>query len=339
MKKTITLILLLITICGTASAQSAYNQLKTLAGTDVTVPKPSNPVCAYCGVPLNGTPHKSTCPYATTSAATSTGSYNTRTTSGYSGSTVSTNQYLISTATSLLGGMLSAALSSNRQRQITSEISKQAGNGDGGFYVTKNSDGYYSIWDDEEQKWVITPEASIMTRMYLYDCHAACIQRWTGKKWGIADLTRRNKAWASKFTYWFQFDDVNCVDKNAPIGVAKGKKNPKWGLVTRNKNNDSWTMTYKPEFSSLSIIQADGRFFAVCGKDGLCTLIDLFGNVLIPLLYKAISPAYVEDGTIYFTVQSSDGWGIIDEHGKEILPCIYESITIGEDGLETTMRQ
>ena len=184
MKKTITLILLFFTILGSVSAQTAYNQLKKIAGTDVSVPKASDPVCAYCGVKLNGTPHKSTCPYATKSVSTTTKSGGTSISSGYSGTTISTNAYLISTATSLLGDLLTTALSANRQRQITSEISKQEGNGDGGFYVTKNSDGYYSIWDDNQQKWIMTPEASIMTRMYIYDCHAACIQRWTGKNCG-----------------------------------------------------------------------------------------------------------------------------------------------------------
>lgn len=338
MKKTITLILLFITILGTASAQTAYNQLKNLAGTNVSVPKASDPVCAYCGVKLNGTPHKSTCPYATKSVSTTTKTSGTSIPSGYSGTSVSTNTYLISTATSLLGDLLTTALSANRQRQITSEISKQEGNGDGGFYVTKNSDGYYSIWDDNQQKWIMTPEASIMTRMYIYDCHAACIQRWTGKKWGIADLTR-DKPWAGKFFLWFQFDDVKCVDKEAPIGVAKGKKNPKWGLVTKNKVTGNWSMTQKPQFSSIQIVCVDGRYFAICEKDGLCALIDLYGNVLIDFLYKTISPAYADGGVIYFAVEGNDGWGLVDEFGKELMPCIYESITIGENGLQATPRQ
>ena len=107
-----------------------------------------------------------------------------------------------------------------------------------------------------------------------------------------------------------------------------------WGLFTKNKTLGTWSLTQTPQYTSISMLYADNRYFALCSKDGLYTLIDLYGKVIIPLLYKNISPAYVSEGILYFTIEGEDGWGLVNEFGETILPCIYQSIFLGENGIE-----
>ncbi|MBP5135465.1 MAG: WG repeat-containing protein [Paludibacteraceae bacterium] len=336
MKKRIAILFALFFLCYHATnAQSAYGQLKQMGG-NVSVPKASNPACAYCGA-KGGAPHKSTCPYAPKAGSSSAGG--TSAGAKTSNPSVSANSYMISTATSLLGNVLSSALSYNSHRQITAQPSTKPGNGDNGFYVMKGSDGYISIWDDNSQRWVIDPQSSTFPDIIIYDSRAACLLRWAGKKWGIMDL-ERNGSWLKKFVQFFTYDDVICIAKDAPIGVGlKKKKQMIWGLFTKNKTLGTWSLTQTPQYTSISMLYADNRYFALCGKDGLYTLIDLYGKVIIPLLYKNISPAYVSEGILYFTIEGEDGWGLVNEFGDTILPCIYQSIFLGENGIEVIEKQ
>jgi len=337
MKTRFSLLILSIFVSLNIGAQSAMNQLKSIANTNVSIPPASKCVCAYCKG-QNG--HKSSCIYSpkTSSSHSSTTSSSASTFSNSTKSTIS------SLTSSLMSSMLSSYLSSlpgkyERQMQMNAAAQKMYGVSGGeadGYVVAVGTDGYYSIWSDNSRKWVFEePYASTITDMILYNPHATCIQRWLGHKWGVFDVTYGSATKSyRKAIEVFKYDSVKCVAKNAPIAVGLKKgKTYRWGLITKHNILDSWSHTVKNEWDNFDILPMAVANYAIGHKDGKCALFAQDGTILIPLLYDMFLPAFFDGTNTFFFVCINALWGMVDEKGTVYVPCEYDDIKYVEEGV------
>lgn len=336
MKKIILFFALSVVTLSGVYAQSAYGQLKSMAGS-ASVPPASKAVCAYCKS-QNPYVHNAGCPYASKSVAPGVASSKTTSTSGSAVAAVS------SLTGSLMTSVLSSYLSSlpgkyERQMQMNAAAQKLYGVPGGeadGFVVAVGTDGYYSIWDDNSRRWVFEePYASTITDMILYNAHAACIQRWLGHKWGVFDVTHGSAAKSyRKAIEVFKYDSVKCVARNAPIavGLKKGKKY-RWGLITKHDVLDSWSHTVKNEWDNFDILPTVLTNFAIGHKDDKCALFAQNGSMVVQPLYDAITPVFADGTHTYFFVCMNALWGLMNELGELLVPCEYEDIKYTEEGV------
>lgn len=337
MKTRFSLLILSIFVSLNIGAQSAMNQLKSIANTNVSIPPASKCVCAYCKG-QNG--HKSSCIYAPKTSS----SYSSTTSSSASTSSNSTKSTISSLTSSLMTSMLSSYLTSlpgkfERIAQMNAAAQKMYGVSGGeadGYVVAIGTDGYYSVWSDKSRKWVFNdPASSTLTDIIMYNAHATCIQRWLGHKWGVFDVTVGNtsKNYRNAIEV-FKYDSVKCVAKDAPIAVGKKKgKNYIWGLITKENNSDSWSHTVENKWDNFDILPTVLANFAVGRKDGKLALFAQDGTILVPLLYESFLPAFSDETRTFFFVSINSLWGLIDQQGTVYVPCEYDDIKYVEEGV------
>ncbi|MBP5344796.1 MAG: WG repeat-containing protein [Bacteroidales bacterium] len=336
MNKLVFLLILSLTISSSASAQSAYNQLKNMAGS-AKVPPASKCVCAYC---KSSTPyiHHAGCPYAnkTTTLATSS----SKSTSPSTSSVVSslTGSLMTSVLSSYLSGLSDRQARNAQMNAAAEKLFGVPGGEADGFVVAVGTDGYYSIWDDNSKRWAFEePYASSLTGMILYNSRAVCIQRWMGHKWGVFDM-KKGKVGSTnlvkKAVEFYKYDSIKCVAKDAPIavGLKKGKKY-RWGLITKGDNVDTWSHTVEDKWDNFDILPMALTNFAIGHKEGKCALFAQSGKMLTQPLYDAITPAFADDAHTYFFVTLNALWGLINDLGEVLIPCEYENIKYSEEGV------
>lgn len=337
MKRLFSFFVLSVVVISGSYAQSAYGQLKSMAGS-ASVPPASKGVCAACGT-SNPYAHNPGCPYGAKSSASGI-------TTPSSSSSTSTAAAVSSLTGSLMTSVLSSYLSSlpgkyERNMQMNAAAQKLYGVPGGeadGFVVAVGTDGYYSIWDDNSKKWAFEePYASTLTGMIMYNSRAVCVQRWLGHKWGVFDMKKGKIGSVNvvkKAVEFFKYDSVKCVAKDAPIAV--GKKNGKkyrWGLITKGDNVDTWSLTVKNDWDNFDILPTILTNFAIGHKDGKCALFAQNGNMVTQPLYDAITPVFADGTHTYFFVCMNALWGLMNELGEMLVPCENEDIKYTEEGV------
>lgn len=335
MKRFFSFFVLSVVVISGSYAQSAYGQLKSMAGS-ASVPPASKGVCATCGT-SNPYAHNPGCPYGAKSSASGI-------TTPSSSSSTSTAAAVSSLTSSLATTMLSSYLTNlpgkfERIAQMNAAAQKMYGVPGGeadGYVVAIGTDGYYSVWSDKSKRWVFNdPASSTMTDIIMYDPHAVCIQRWLGHKWGVFDVTigGTNKNYRNAIEV-FKYDSVKCVAKDAPIAVGqkKGKKY-RWGLITKGDNVNTWSHTVKNEWDNFDILPTILTNFAIGHKDGKCALFAQNGNMVTQPLYDAITPVFADGTHTYFFVCMNALWGLMNELGEMLVPCENEDIKYTEEGV------
>lgn len=339
MKRLIFFFVLSFVVLSGSYAQSAYGQLKNMAGS-ASVPPASKGVCAACGT-SNPYSHNPGCPYGSKSSAPGI-----TTPSSSSSTSTSTAAVVSSLTSSLATTMLSSYLTSlpdrfARNAQMNAAAQKLYGVPGGeadGFVVAVGTDGNYSIWDDNSKKWAFEePYASTLTGMIMYNSRAVCVQRWLGHKWGVFDMKKGKIGSVNllkKAVEFYKYDSVKCVAKDAPIAVGKksGKKY-RWGLITKGDNVDTWSLTVKNDWDNFDILPTVLTNFAIGHKDGKRALFAQNGNMVTQPLYDAITPVFADGTHTYFFVSMNALWGLMNELGELLIPCENEDIKYTEEGV------
>lgn len=108
-------------------------------------------------------------------------------------------------------------------------------------------------------------------------------------------------------------------------GIAMVYKDNKYGFI--DKNGKEVVPCIYDEASDFS------EGYAVGKKDGKCIVIDKKGNEVLSLNYDGISSFKNGLCCVYSKDDNSLLSGYIDVHGKEIIPCIYNSFNDFSEGL------
>ncbi len=294
------------------------------------IPPASRPVCAFCEADIyTHEPHKPGCPNY---IGQQSGNNQKQSTSG--------NDY--QQTADLMNGLVNMYIEILQEhfeskRLFNSKAEKLygvEGCEDQGFVVAHGIDNYYTVWNDNTKKWqLVDPSTSTLTNIILYNAGAVCINRWLKNKWSIIDMCPGGNIHSTMFKnreiVGYDYDSCKCVAKDAPIAVGKNKKGKwLWGLVCRDPNTDSWNHTVKDVWDGFDIIPLDSRNFALGHKNNLLTLFSADGTQVTEEFYSKILPFAIMDQILFFMVQRDNKWGLIDETGKTVTPCIYNEIKI-----------
>lgn len=140
------------------------------------------------------------------------------------------------------------------------------------------------------------------------------------------------------YTIHAQPNNYHVIDVNLELRQKKIEENKKIGLIDENKD-----IFIRPEFDDLTFLF---NGMAIAKKENLLGVINPKGKVLIPFEYEAIDLGEVKRGfpsndNTYFRevskkikgdtihlirVMKNGKQGVVDETGKEIIPCNYLKI-------------
>ena len=313
----------ILIVCILVSAQYAFSQ----------IPPASRPVCAWCEAEIYE-PHKPGCPC-----------YVANTDKNATPQTPQTNKHqqtsaLMSDAVNLYLGILQEHFANKRLMNSTAEkFYGVEGCEDNGYVVTRGRDGYYTVWNNNAQKWqLMDPSGSTFINIILYNSRAVCVQRWLKKKWSIVDFCPNGRTDGgvvkNKIVVDFDYDSIKCVAKGAPIAVGKQKKSKwQWGLVTCDTSSGVWQHNVDDTWDGIDILPLSNNSFAIARKDNLLTLFSSDGKRITEKFYSQILPFALICKMMYFLVKETDKWGLINENGEVAVPCSYDEIKIDDNSI------
>lgn len=306
------------------------------------------PLCVFCGVDLcAGEQHKEKCPFLDPEKYAEAEANNNGKKKGASLKSVNAVHNIsgnleVQKLDNIVSGYLKylyARLVNKRYTPGTKLINEEECHDDG-FVVVCGYDGYYSIWNENAGHYQFAdPKGSILTQMILYNARAVCVQFWLHKKWGLFDLCHKGKT-ASPFTAKvltenFEYDDVRCVAKDAPIAVGKFKNRKcNWGLFTRSPGTDTWSHTVENTWTDIKILPLGKRSFAIARDEDNVALYDEYGRLVTNNMYARILPFVRIDDMPYFLVESDGKFGIMACNGTLAVDCIYGDMKIDADGIK-----
>ena len=187
-----------------------------------------------------------------------------------------------------------------------------------GYVVARGIDGYYSVWNYQQNNWqIMEPSCSTILEIILYDARACVVHRWLKSKWCIVDLEGypdKKKYAKNKVLLKYKYDAMKCVARNAPIAVGKKKgKKMIWGLMTRDPESGAWSHSVEDNWEQMDLYRFEDIFYARALKQGYATLYALDGSVIAEGPYDDLN---VFDGVI--EAKQNGQWTKLNQ--LEILP-------------------